>query len=77
LFAASLTAFDRSLGPAQAVLNGIRRSYPGAPVAYTERLPGYLLPAEGLRLLTPPGSRRRSRTATSPPRQMPWRWTSC
>jgi zinc/manganese transport system substrate-binding protein len=55
LFAANLTAFDRSLGPVQAVLRGIRCRYRGAPVAYTERLPGYLLQAAGLRVLTPPG----------------------
>ncbi len=55
LFAANLAAFDRSLGPVQAVLRTIRRRYPGAPVAYTERVPGYLLQAAGLRVLTPPG----------------------
>jgi len=54
-FAANLAAFDRSLGPVQAVVRAIRRRYPGAPIAYTERLPGYLLQAAGLRVLTPPG----------------------
>jgi len=52
-FAANLAAFDRSLGPVQAVLRAIRRCCPGAPVAYTERVPGYLLQAAGLRVLTP------------------------
>lgn len=29
--------------------------YPGAPVAYTERVPGYLMQATGLTVVTPPG----------------------
>jgi zinc/manganese transport system substrate-binding protein len=55
LFAANLARFDRSLGPVESVISGIRRRYLGAPVAYTERVPGYLLHAAGLRVLTPPG----------------------
>jgi zinc/manganese transport system substrate-binding protein len=54
-FAASLAAFDASLRPIEAVIGQIRRRYPAAPVAYTERVPGYLLAAAGLRVLTPPG----------------------
>ena len=54
-FAAGLAAFDASLRPVDAVIAAIRRRYPGAPVAYTERVPGYLLAAAGLRVLTPPG----------------------
>jgi zinc/manganese transport system substrate-binding protein len=54
-FAAGLAAFDASLRPVEAVIGQIRRRFPGAPVAYTERVPGYLLAAAGLRLLTPPG----------------------
>ena len=54
-FAAGLAAFDASLGPVEAVIGQIRRRYPGAPVAYTERVPGYLLAAAGLEVLTPPG----------------------
>ena len=54
-FAAGLAAFDASLHPVEAVISLIRRRYPGAPVAYTERVPGYLLAAAGLRVLTPPG----------------------
>jgi len=54
-FAAGLAAFDASLGPIEAVTGQIRRRYPGAPAAYTERVPGYLLAAAGLRVLTPPG----------------------
>ncbi|MGE5135809.1 MAG: metal ABC transporter solute-binding protein, Zn/Mn family [Gemmatimonadota bacterium] len=55
VFAANLAAFDRSLRPVEAVIGQIRRRYPRAPVAYTERVPGYLLQAAGLRVLTPPG----------------------
>ena len=44
-FAAGLAAFDASLRPIEAVIGRIRRRYPGAPVAYTERVPGYLLAA--------------------------------
>ncbi len=54
-FAAGLAAFDASLHPVEAVIGQIRHRYPGAPVAYTERVPGYLLTAAGLRVLTPPG----------------------
>jgi zinc/manganese transport system substrate-binding protein len=54
-FAAGLAAFDASLRPVDAVIDRIRQRYPGAPVAYTERVPGYLLAAAGLRVLTPPG----------------------
>jgi len=54
-FAAGLATFDASLRPIEAVIAEIRRRYPGAPVAYTERVPGYLLAAAGLRVLTPPG----------------------
>jgi zinc/manganese transport system substrate-binding protein len=55
VFAADLAAFDASLRPVDAVIARIRQRYPGAPVAYTERVPGYLLAAAGLRVLTPPG----------------------
>ena len=54
-FAAGLAVFDASLRPIEAVITRIRRRYPGAPVAYTERVPGYLLQAAGLKVLTPPG----------------------
>ena len=54
-FAAGLAAFDRSLRPVEAVIAMIGRRYPGAPVAYTERVPGYLLAAAGLTVKTPPG----------------------
>jgi zinc/manganese transport system substrate-binding protein len=54
-FRANLTTFDASLAPLDRVVAGIKRRYPGAPVAYTERVPGYLVAAAGLSNLTPPG----------------------
>ena len=54
-FVAGLARFDASLRPLRAVIAGIRRRYGGMPVAYTERVPGYLLQAAGLRVLSPPG----------------------
>ena len=54
-FTAGLVAFDASLGRIEAVIARIRRGYRGAPVAYTERVPGYLLAAARLTVLTPPG----------------------
>ena len=55
VLAANLAAFDASLRPVEAVIASIRRRYPGAPVAYTERVPGYLLQAAGLEVVSPPG----------------------
>ncbi len=55
VFAANLAAFDASLRPVEAVIASIRRRYLGEPVAYTERVPGYLLQAAGLTVVTPPG----------------------
>ncbi len=54
-FKANLTRFDQSLKPILAVIASIKTDYPGAPVAYTERVPGYLLAASGLEVKTPPG----------------------
>ena len=53
--AASLRTFDASLAQLDAVIASIRRRYAGAPVAYTERVSGYLLAAAGLTVVTPPG----------------------
>ena len=54
-YRANLTRFDASLAPVEADISTIRSRYPGAPVAYTERVPGYLLADAGLRVATPPG----------------------
>ena len=65
-FAAGLAAFDASLHPIEAMIGQIRQRYPGAPVAYTERVPGYLLAAAGLRVLTPPGFAAAIENGTDP-----------
>jgi zinc/manganese transport system substrate-binding protein len=54
-FAANLATFLASLAPLDRVVAEIRTKYPRAPVAYTERVPGYLLTAAGLTLATPSG----------------------
>jgi zinc/manganese transport system substrate-binding protein len=58
VFATNRTAFDASLAPLLRTLAEIKRKYPGAPVAYTERVPQYLLDAAGLTVETPPGFAR-------------------
>lgn len=52
-FEANAKAFSDSLGPINAAIANIKAKYVGAPVGYTERVPGYLLDAAGLRLATP------------------------
>jgi zinc/manganese transport system substrate-binding protein len=52
-FAAGARRFDRSLAPLRRVVAVIRARYAGTPIAYTERVPGYLVQAAGLRLGTP------------------------
>ena len=50
-----LTTFDNSLQPILNVINQIKSKYPNAPVAYTERVPGYLLADADLDVKTPVG----------------------
>ncbi|MGH9296943.1 MAG: metal ABC transporter solute-binding protein, Zn/Mn family, partial [Acidimicrobiales bacterium] len=52
--AGRLRSFDRSLRPILRLVSTIRARYAGTPVAYTERVPEYLLSACGLRVVTPP-----------------------
>ncbi|QNE46166.1 hypothetical protein F1C58_04065 [Glaciihabitans sp. INWT7] len=52
-FQANAQKFDESLKPITDVIAKIKSKYPGAPVAYTERVPGYLLTAAGLTLGMP------------------------
>jgi zinc/manganese transport system substrate-binding protein len=54
-FRRNLARFDASLAPITATLSTIRQTFPGAPVAYTERVPGYLLADAGLSVKTPIG----------------------
>jgi zinc/manganese transport system substrate-binding protein len=48
-YRSGLRAFVASLGPLQATVAKIRARAAGAPVAYTEPVPGYLIEAAGLR----------------------------
>ena len=54
-YAANLKTFDNSLQPIIAVIDQIKSKYPAAPVAYTERVPGYLLADAGLSVKSPAG----------------------
>src|SRR4029077_11330212 len=58
--------FERSLGPLRREDATIRARFGGAPVAYTERLPGYLLSAAGLRDLAPDSFTRPIEEGTEP-----------
>ncbi len=58
VFAANLKTFVASLAPLDRLLAQIRAKYRHAPVAYTERVPEYLLDAAGLDVVTPPGFAR-------------------
>jgi zinc/manganese transport system substrate-binding protein len=53
VYRAGLSRFDRSLGPLRRTVASIRSRFHGAPVAYTEPVPGYLITAAGLRNLAP------------------------
>ena len=52
-FRQGLKAFLRTYQPYVDTLAAIKAKYAGAPVSFTERVPGYLLAAAGLRLATP------------------------
>jgi zinc/manganese transport system substrate-binding protein len=58
LFRHNLTRFDASLAPLNAELAIIKLRFTGAPVAYTERVPGYALAVAGLSVKTPSGFAR-------------------
>jgi len=49
----NLTNFDNSLAPINRAIATIKSKYAGAPVAYTEPVPGYLLADAGLSVKTP------------------------
>lgn len=65
-FSKNLATFDASLRPLDATLATIKQQFDGAPVAYTERVPGYLLGAAGLDVKTPPGFARSIEDGTDP-----------
>jgi zinc/manganese transport system substrate-binding protein len=52
-FTTNARTFTDSLTPISAATDNIKAKYPGAPVGYTERVPGYLVEAAGLKLATP------------------------
>lgn len=52
-FTANAKTFSDSLAPITAGIANLKTRYPGAPVGYTERVPGYLVDAAGLKLATP------------------------
>lgn len=57
-FRRNLDRFNASLAPLNAMLAQIRRNFASAPVAYTERVPGYALAVAHLSVKTPPGFAR-------------------
>ncbi len=65
-FRANLASFDASLAPLESTLAAIRKSFDHAPVAYTERVPGYLLDDAGLHVVTPPGFAQAVEDGTDP-----------
>jgi zinc/manganese transport system substrate-binding protein len=58
LFRRNVAHFDASLTPITAELASIRSHFAGAPVAYTERVPGYALAVARLSVKTPVGFAR-------------------
>jgi zinc/manganese transport system substrate-binding protein len=52
-FTTNAKTFSDSLAPVNAAIANIKTKYSGAPVGYTERVPGYLVDAAGLTLATP------------------------
>jgi zinc/manganese transport system substrate-binding protein len=65
-FRANLARFDASLQPLDTTLATIRQRYAHAPVAYTERVPGYALAVADLDVKTPSGFARAVEDGTDP-----------
>jgi zinc/manganese transport system substrate-binding protein len=57
-FAKNLSSFDASLAPLRQTIAAVRQHFHNVPVAYTERVPGYLLADAHLNVKTPPGFAR-------------------
>jgi zinc/manganese transport system substrate-binding protein len=55
MFRAHLATFDASLRPLESTIASIRSRFHGVGVAYTERVPGYVVAAAHLDDKTPPG----------------------
>jgi zinc/manganese transport system substrate-binding protein len=65
-YRAGATRTIAALRPLRQAVTAVRRQDAGDPVAYTERVPGYLLAAADLRVLTPPGFARSIENGTDP-----------
>jgi zinc/manganese transport system substrate-binding protein len=61
-----LRRFERSLRPLRREVATVRGHFGGAPVAYTEPVPGYLVAAAGLRNLAPDSFTRPLEEGTAP-----------
>jgi len=66
LFERNAKTFDASLRPILRVIAEIRQKYAGTAIAYTERVPGYLIQAAGLRLGVPVGFTRAVEDGSDP-----------
>jgi len=65
-YRSGLRRFERSLAPLRQEVATIRTRFHGAPVAYTEPVPGYLVAAAGLRNLAPDSFTRPIEEGTEP-----------
>jgi len=65
-FDAGRRRFVALLGPLDRAVAALKARFEGTPVAYTERVPGYLLDAAGLPVLTPPAFARAIEEGTDP-----------
>ena len=65
-YRADLRRFEHSLAPLRQEVAAIRSRFHGAPVAYTEPVPGYLLAAAGLDNLAPDSFTRPIEEGTEP-----------
>jgi zinc/manganese transport system substrate-binding protein len=65
-YRSGLRRFERSLEPLRREVATIRTRFHGAPVAYTEPVPGYLVAAAGLRNLAPDSFTRLIEEGTEP-----------
>jgi zinc/manganese transport system substrate-binding protein len=66
MFRSNLATFDASLVPLKNTIASIKKQFAHAPVAYTERVPGYLLGDAGLHVVTPPGFAQAVEDGTDP-----------
>ncbi len=65
-FVANLKTFETSVAQVRAVVDQIKARYNGAPVAYTERVPGYMLADAGLTVKTPSGFAQANEDGSEP-----------